>query len=57
MKVWELEFSSHAAKDYVKLNLYLSADHDRTAVICREIYIDNDLKINILIETDILVSE
>ena len=44
-------------EDYVKLDLFFSADHDRTAVIHHKIYIVNDLKVNVLIETDILVSE
>ena len=57
MKVWGLELSSHAAEDYVELNLYLLTDHDRTAVIHWEIYIVDDLKTHILIETDILISE
>ena len=47
----------HSVRDYMKLDLYLSADHNRTAVICWEIHIINDLKVNILIETDILISE
>ena len=57
MKVWELSSSSHAAEDYVKLNLYLSADHSKTAVIHCEIYVIDDLKVNICIRTNILVSE
>ena len=55
MKIQELGFSSHTAEDYVKLNLYLLTDHDRTAVIHWEIYIINNLKVNILIKTDILM--
>ena len=57
MKVQELDFSLHAAEDYVELNLYLSANYDRTAVIHCKIHIVDDLKVNVLIETDILVSE
>ena len=57
MKVQDLDFSSHAAEDYIELNLFFSADHSRTAVICYEIHIINDLKTNVLIETDILISE
>ena len=57
MKVWGLEFSSHAAKDYVELNLYFSDNHSRTAVIHWEIYVINNLKAHILVETDILISE
>ena len=57
MKVQRLDFSSHSVRDYVKLNLYLSANHDKTAVIHYEIYIIDDLKVNVLIETDILISE
>ena len=44
-------------EDYVELNLYLSADYDKTAVIHWEIHIIDDLKVNILIRTNILVSE
>ena len=57
MKVQQLGFSSHTAEDYVKLNLYLSASHDKTAVIHWEIHIVDNLKVNILIKTDILISE
>ena len=57
MKVRGLGSSSHAAGDYVELDLYLPADHDRTAVIRREIHVVDDLKANILIGTDILVPE
>ena len=57
MKVWGLGFSSYVIKDYVELDLYFSANHDRTAVIHCEIYIIDDLKVNVLIKTDILVSE
>ena len=57
MKVQELSFSSHTAKDYIELNLYLSADHSKTAVIQCKIHVIDDLKVNIFIETDILVSE
>ena len=57
MKVQELSFSSHSAEDYVKLKLYLSANYNKTAVIHWEIHVINDLKVNILIKTDILVSE
>ena len=42
--------------NYIELDLYFSA-YSRTAVIQCKIYIINDLKANILIETDILISE
>ena len=57
IKIQELDFNSHAAEDYVKLNLYLSANHGKTADIHWEIHIINNLKVNILIEIDILISE
>ena len=57
MKVWGLSFSLHAAEDYIELNLFFSADHSKTAVIHCEIHIIDDLKANVLIETDILISE
>ena len=57
MKVQGLGFSSHAVKDYVELNLFFSADHSKTAVIHHKIHIIDDLKANILIKTDILISE
>ena len=57
MKIQGLSFSSHSVKDYVKLKLYLSANHDKTAVIHWEIHIIDNLKVNILVRTDILVSE
>ena len=57
LKVQGLSFSSHSAEDYVKLELYLSANYDKTAVIHWEIHIIDDLKVNILVRTDILVSE
>ena len=57
LKIQELNFSSHTAEDYVELDLYLSADHSETAVIQHKIHVVNDLKVNIFIETDILVSE
>ena len=57
MKVQELNFSSHVTEDYIELDLYLSADHSKTAVIHCKIHIINDLKANILIKTDILISE
>ena len=41
----------------MKLDLYLSANHDRTVIIHHEIHIVNELKVNMLIETDILISE
>ena len=57
MKVRGLGSSSHAAGDYVELDLYLPANHSRTAVIRREVHVVDDLKANILIGTDILVPE
>ena len=57
MKVRGLGFSSHSVRDYVKLDLYLLTSHDKTAVIHWEIYVVDDLKVSILIKTDILVSE
>ena len=57
MKVQELDPSLHAAKDYIELDLFFSADHNRTAVIHHKIHIIDELKANILIETDILISE
>ena len=57
MKVWGLGFSSHAVRDYIELNLFFSADHSKTAVIHCKIHIVDDLKANVLIETDILISE
>ena len=57
IKVQGLDFSSHTAEDYIELNLFFSADHSRTAVIYCEIHIVNDLKANVLIETNILISE
>ena len=56
MKVRGLGSSSHAASDYVELDLYFPA-HGRTAVIQREVHVVNDLKANMLIGNDILVSE
>ena len=57
MKVWGLGFSLHTIRDYVELDLYFSANHNKTTVIHCEIHIVKDLKVNILIETDILISE
>ena len=57
MKVQKLSFSSYAVRDYVELNLFFSADHDRTVIIHCEIYVVDELKVNVLIETDILISE
>ena len=57
MKVQELDSSLHAAEDYIELNLFFSADHDKTAVIQCKTHIINELKANVLIETDILISE
>ena len=57
MKVQGLSFSSYAVRDYVELDLYFSVNHDKTAVIHCEIHIVKDLKVNILIKTDILISE
>ena len=55
MKVQGLDFSSHAAENYVELNLFFLTDHDKTAVIHCKIHIINELKANVLIETDILI--
>lgn len=57
MKVQGLGSSSHAARDYVELDLHLPANHGRTAIIRREFHVIDDLKANILIGTDILVPE
>ena len=57
MQVWELNFSFYAVRDYVELDLYFSANCDKTAVINCEIQIIDNLKMNVLIETNVLVSE
>ena len=57
MKVQGLGSGSHAAGDYVELELFLPTTNGRMAVILRETHIVDDVKANVLTGTDILVPE
>ena len=52
--VHSLETVTHQANEYVTLDIYLSDTDEKTAHVSSEFHLFNDLKINMLIETDIL---
>ena len=48
---------THQANEYITLNIYLPEIDGRIAHIKQEFHLVDDLKANVLIETDILVTE
>ena len=57
ISVYDLETATHQINEYVTLNVYLLSVNRQTAHIVSEFYLVNDLKVNMLVRTDILTAE
>ncbi len=55
--IWELRTEIHHCDKYIILIIYLPNNNDQLAVIIKEMYIVNNLKIKMLVDINILVLE
>ena len=57
IKIKKIGLNEYNINEYIVLRLYFAGKDQRTAVIKKELYLINDLRINVLIGIDIINSE